>query len=104
MKKILLTSSLVAGLTGCASFTTKQTDQSYDETTGKPVREITTKATARTFFAAKSDLAKFRASQSDKTQSATVGTLSQSADASTNLTEVIKAVAEGVVKGITAKP
>ena len=48
---------------------------SYEK--GQPVRQITTKATSTTFFSAKSDLAKFKASQTDKTQSATVGSLGQ---------------------------
>jgi hypothetical protein len=100
MKKLLVIPLL---LVGCASFSTKQTDYSYeyDAAKGKsyPVRKIYTKATARTFFEGKSQLAQFKASQTDKTQSATVGTLSQETTA-TNLIPIVEAVAEGVVKGL----
>jgi hypothetical protein len=62
-------------LSGCARFTTTQTDISYEE--GKPVRAVTTRAAAVTLFEAKSALAQFKASQTDKTQTATVGSLNQ---------------------------
>ena len=61
-------------LTGCARFHTVQSDTSYDNQ-GKPTRTITTKVTALALFSANSELAKFRANQSDKTQSASVGSL-----------------------------
>jgi len=62
-------------LTGCARFVTIQTDISYAE--GKPIRQITTRASAHTLFESKSSLAQFQASQTDKTQSAKVGSLNQ---------------------------
>jgi len=73
--------TIIAGLLlilcqGCARFSTTQTDTSYDEQ-AKPARTITTKVSATTFFTAKSDLAKFKALQTDKTQSAAVGALGQ---------------------------
>lgn len=83
--------------TGCATFTTSQTDTSYDSDTGKPTRSVATKATARTFFEAKSSLASFKASQTDKTQSATVGGLSQEATGS-NAVNVVQAVTEAAVR------
>ena len=103
MKKAMAVIPLLLAI-GCASFTTKQTDVSsydIDRNTGKawPRREITTRATARTFFEGKSALAQFKASQTDKTQSATVGTLTQETTA-TNLVPIVQAVAEGVVKGL----
>lgn len=73
-------------LTGCASFVTIQTDTSYEN--GKPLRSITTKAKARTFFDAKSQLATFKASQTDKTQSAQVGGLT-SETSGTNAVQVL---------------
>lgn len=55
---------------GCARFTTVQTDVS-------PERTITTRASAWTLGTSKSALANFKASQTDKTQGASVGALSQ---------------------------
>lgn len=68
---------LCGSWTGCAQFTTTQTDVS-------PERTITTKATAWTFATSRSALANFKASQTDKTQSATVGALTQESS-TTNL-------------------
>lgn len=82
---------------GCATFTTQQTDISYDPETGKPIRTVSTRATARTFFEAKSSLASFKATQTDKTQSATVGSLSQEATGS-NAVNVVQAVTEAAVR------
>lgn len=62
-------------IAGCARFTTTQTDVSYEN--GKPTRTVTTRAQATTLFEAKSALANFKASQTDKTQSASVGALNQ---------------------------
>jgi hypothetical protein len=81
---------------GCARFSTQQTDTSY-ATNGIPQRAITTKATAYTVFSATSELAKFKASQTDKTQSATVGTLSQTATEPTNTLNTVEAIAGAVV-------
>lgn len=86
-------------LAGCAHFSTKQTDISYDKGSVLPSRSLTTKAASFTFFSSKSDLAKFKALQSDKTQSAAVGSLSQSSDANTNITDMISALSKGAVEG-----
>ena len=99
MKAKLAAAVCVLALVGCARFSTKQTDLSYG-TDGKPLRGITTKATACTFWSSSSQLANFKATQTDKTQGATVGTLNQSADTSTNLSAIVRAVAEGVVSGL----
>lgn len=76
---------------GCAHFQTSQTDTTTDKNGMMATR--TTRASATTFFDAKSDLARFRASQSDKTQSASVGTLSQEAS-STNVVQGLTKVVE----------
>lgn len=73
---------------GCARFNTTQTDLSYEPNGTK--REITTRATAYTFVAGKSALSNWKASQTDKSQGASVGGLTQESDA----TETLKAVAE----------
>lgn len=70
---------------GCARFSTTQKDLSYDAN-GYPLRTITTHAAATTFFAADSKLATWKATQSDKSQGATVGGLEQSADSSQAIT------------------
>jgi hypothetical protein len=75
--------------TGCARFKTVQTDMSYEN--GTPIREITTKATSTTFFDSDSALASFKATQTDKTQSASVGSLNQQSSGS-NTVVVLEAV------------
>jgi hypothetical protein len=98
--KIMMLVTLAAAMafSGCARFQTTQQDLSYDKAGTQ--RTITTKATATTFFAGKTALAKWKASQTDKTQGASVGTLEQQADASTNLTGVVEAVATGITRGL----
>lgn len=90
MKTILLL-AVVALLSGCAQFTTTQTDISYEK--GQPLREVKTKATATTLWESKSALANFKASQTDKTQSATVGSLNQESGG-TNTAATVQAVTE----------
>lgn len=94
--------AVVIYLTGCARFSTVQTDYSYapnTNTTGAasaPVRKITTRVTAVTFLDSTSDLSKFKASQTDKTQGASVGSLSQGANSS-NLVNVATAVVSAAI-------
>ncbi len=89
--KLILTALVCSTFAGCARFSTNQSDVSYES--GKKVRVITTKATAHTFFDAKSELAKFSALQTDKSQSAKVGNLNQ-ASSGTNAIEVLKQMTE----------
>jgi hypothetical protein len=98
--KQLTALSLALLLCGCARFSTKQTDITYEE--GQPAREITTTATATTFAASKTALAKWKASQSDSTQGASVGALDQESDAS----KLLDAVVQAAVKAgaATVKP
>jgi len=81
MKKLL---PLIAAafLTGCATYTTKQSDIS-------PERSITTEVTVRTFWDSNSQLANSAATQTDKSQSAKLGTLNQTST-STNITEQLE--------------
>ena len=82
---------------GCARFTTTQTDASYEQ--GKIVRQVTTRATAHTLFEAKSSLAQFKASQTDKTQTATVGSLTQeSAGSLTNAATAAGEFIGGIIR------
>lgn len=87
--------------TGCARFNTTQKDTSYEN--GKPVRKITTRATATTFFESKSQLTNWKARQTDKTQGATVGALNQEANATNAVAaieSVVKAAVEAAVKAV----
>ena len=88
---------------GCARFSTPQTDLSYEN--GQPQRALTTKAAAFTFFSARSQLTNWKASQTDKTQGATVGALTQESSA-TNLVDLVGAIVSGAVQGAVkaAKP
>jgi len=86
MKTIALLA--VVALCGCAHFTTKQTDVRNGETT-----TITTKVTGWTFFDSKSQLANFKASQTEKTQGASVGSLTQESSG-TNTVAALNAIAE----------
>jgi hypothetical protein len=81
---------LLLQLVGCARFSTTQTDLSYEN--GKPARQITTRAKASTLFTARSALANFKASQTDKTQGASVGSLSQETSG-TNAVAALSALA-----------
>lgn len=87
-------------IVGCARFGTKQTDYSYDPTTGQLIRAITTKAASYTCFESKSKLATWQASQTDKSQTAKVGDLTQEGGPGTNTTKLAEAVATGVVNGL----
>lgn len=83
---------------GCARFTTNQTQNDVLSPDGKTITRVTTtRASATTFFEAKSSLANFKASQTDKTQSATVGALNQEASGSNAV-----ALTEAVVRGATS--
>lgn len=77
---------------GCARFSTTQKDIRYDDQ-GKPLTEISTHATASTLFTAKSQLTNFKAAQSEKTQGASVGSLTQESTG-TNAVRTLEAIAE----------
>jgi len=82
MKTTIILLSAAAFLTGCATYTTKQSDIS-------PERSITTEVTVRTFWDSNSQLANSAATQTDKSQSAKLGTLNQTST-STNVTEQLE--------------
>lgn len=87
--------SLLAG--GCSQFRTVQTDERYNEQTGEKTT-ITTKASSSTFFDSKSSLAKWKASQTEKSQGAEVGGLQQESNG-TNIVNLFEAVARGAAAG-----
>lgn len=90
-KRLALLGVAALLLPGCARFSTKQTDTSYD-TNGQPARAVTTKASAWTLLSSKSELANFKANQTDKTQSATVGSLTQ--QGGTNVVAVLENISK----------
>ncbi len=89
-------------LAGCARFTTTQIDTSYAE--GKPQRTITTRASASTICASSSALANFKASQTDKTQAATVGSLSQESHAQTNALDLVAQFLGAAIRAAAKTP
>lgn len=76
-------------LTGCASFKTKQVDER--KLPDGSYTKVSTYASSRTLFTSKSDLANFKASQTEGQQSATVGTLGQSSSG-TNAVRALEAL------------
>ena len=84
-------------LVGCSSFRTVQIDERTDPNGEKT--KITTKASSRTFFDSKSNLAKWKATQTERSQGAEVGNLSQESHG-TNVASLVEAVASGVVQGL----
>jgi len=84
MKKLLLIPLLA--LAGCASFSTTQEDLSYEEGSQTPTRKITTRVKVATFWDSNSQLAQSKATQTDKTQSASLGSLNQTATSSNIVT------------------
>jgi len=83
-------------LCGCAHYSTHQTDTSYG--TNGPTRQISTEVSVFTFFDSKSEIVKSRVTQTDKTQSSSVGALNQEASG-TNVIGLINAVSAGATKG-----
>jgi hypothetical protein len=97
MKKLIFLILSALSLAGCAHYTTTQSDTSYEK--GIPSRTITTKVKVGTFFDAKSELAKSKAMQTDKTQSSALGGMSQETSGS-NAVQVVKIVIEGAASTV----
>lgn len=89
--------SLWLTLTGCmARFSTVQIDERTNLKTSEKTK-ITTRASAWTINTAKSDLAKWKASQTERSQGAEVGGLKQDSGG-TNAVAIIKAIGDVVEK------
>lgn len=84
MTKLLLI--LPLALVGCSSFTTIQSDSSYEKGSPTPTRTIATRVKVTTFFDSSSQLAQSKALQTDKTQSASLGSLNQTSTSSNIVT------------------
>lgn len=87
MKKLTVIPLFALALAGCASFSTTQVDERNKDGTTK----VTTTVKARTLWESRSALANFKASQTEKTQGASVGSLNQEAS-STNAVRAIEAL------------
>jgi len=87
-----LVSALLLSVAGCSTFRCEQTERTPDG------REVTTTIRARTFFDARSDLAKLRTTQTDKTQGVSLGNLGQETSG-TNAVELLDRVVRAVVAG-----
>ncbi len=96
--RTLLALSVIILLAGCSHFTTRQTDTTYKEGNPKPEREITTRASAWTFFSGKSQLANFKANQTDKSQGATVGSLVQEGGQTNQASDIAAAVTAAAIR------
>lgn len=95
MKTPLLCILPVILLLGCARFSTRQSDirkEWWEGTNQFSTTEIITKASSYTLFSSKSDLANFKATQTEKSQGASVGSLIQ--QGGTNAVEVLRELKE----------
>lgn len=84
---------------GCASFGTRQRERRWED--GKMTTEIITRAGSRTFFDSESQLANFKAAQSENMQSAEVGGLMQKASG-TNVVALIEAASKALAEAAAA--
>ncbi len=82
---------------GCASFKTTQVDESNPQT---GLRKITTTVSTRTFWDSKSDLAKLKASTTDKTQSIGVGSVANESSGTNAVTLIESVVSAAIRAGI----
>lgn len=99
MKRTIAVIVIALALCGCARFSSVQVDTSYEK--GLISRSISTKTKARTVFSSKSDLSRYRATTTDKTQSLGIGSLSQ--ESPTNNLDVIDRVVGAAVKAAAGK-
>lgn len=93
---------LVALFAGCSSFNTRQTDERKDPS-GIYTR-IETKVSAKTLFSAGTALAGWKASQTEKTQGASIQDYRGSSSEPTNLAPIFEAIARGITSGLKPVP
>ena len=87
-------------INGCSTFNTSQIQKDKLDATGKSTERTTsTEVTVRTLFSAKSTLATSTATQTDKSQGAKLGGLSQEGGVTP---ELINAIAAGLAAGLKA--
>jgi hypothetical protein len=91
---------------GCSTFRTTQEDSRTNEKTGETTT-VKTSVSSTTFFDSRSALANFKATQTEKSQGAAVGSLNQESSATNtvNLIEgVVGAAVNAAVKSVVLKP
>jgi hypothetical protein len=93
--------SIIALLSGCASYTTLQVDTFYSGT--NILRQATTRVTIRTILDARSELAKSSVTQASHSmtnvmQYSRIGSITQMA--TNNIPDVAEKVAKGVIEGM----
>ena len=88
MKKLLILVAIIGQ--GCSTMTTEQTGPDGEKTRTRIVN----------FWDSKSELAKFRTTQTDKSQGVSVGAYNAEAT-STNITALAEAIARGIASGLT---
>ena len=99
---LVLAMSLLAG---CARFSTTQIDRYYNSTNKYPSRVIKTRAGAYTLWASESALANWKAAQTDKSQTASVGTILQQSDVlNSNVVQIIKSAVDAYLKSAIPLP
>lgn len=91
---IAILGAMLCLLTGCAHFTSRQVETTCDGT------QRTTTVKVGTFFTAHNDLAKLRASTTEKTQGVSLAGLDQNSS-STNAVEMLRLI--GAILGAAAK-
>lgn len=99
--RILYTIVSLCLLTGCATFSTVQTDENTASDGAQTL--VSTRVNARSFFAANSSLSGWKASQSAKTQGASIGSLVVNSDAGTNVAAIAAAITQAAI-GAALKP
>ena len=92
---------IVSILTGCATFSSVQKDEISDN--NGTTHTLSTACRASSFFAGKSDIAKWKAQQSSRAQGASVGGLVVDSDAGTNTSAVAAAIVKAAIEA-TVKP
>lgn len=93
--------AVLLALPACSTFSTTQIDERTNQKTGETTK-ITTKAAARTFWDSKSNLAKWKATQSEKSQGAEVGGLGLESSG-TNVVGVLNGIAD-ILKAVNPTP
>lgn len=102
MKTIAMLAVLL--LAGCASFKTVQEDRRTNEKTGENSMVITT-AKGWTFFSGSSKLASWKATQTEKTQGASVGGVEQAGGVNAELINAaVQAAVSAAVKSVKPIP
>ena len=97
MKKIIVITMIVAGLAGCARFSSTVTENTSPDGTTQRV----TKVRAGTLFDSKSELTKLNSGQTDKSQKVSLGALNQESSGSNAVSfaeSVVSAAVRAAVK------